>query len=169
MQELIHQLGIDWKLLFSQTINFGIVLIILRIFVYKPLLKILTERRKKIEEGLVKAKEANERLLKIENIKLEKIKEAEENAMLLIQEGKEKAKQIEVEILEKAREKQEEILRQADLIIADKAKKAEQEVYNKAKELIYKVIEKTIELDSSQIDEALINKSLESLKNEAQL
>lgn len=169
MQELIHQLGIDWKLLLSQAINFSIVLIILKIFVYKPLLKILAERRKRIEQGLIKAKEAEDRLLEIENIKLKKIKEAEENAMLLIQEGEEKAKQIEAEILEKAKEKQAELLRQADLIITDKTKKAEKEVYTKAKELIYEVIEKTVQLNPKEIDEVLINKSLESLKNEAQL
>ncbi|MGB9608774.1 MAG: hypothetical protein ACPL3E_00145 [Minisyncoccia bacterium] len=165
MQELIHQLGIDWKLLLSQAVNFGLVLIILKIFVYQPLLNLLNERRKKIEEGILKAEEADKRLSQVENLKLEKIKEAEKEVLTLIQEGKEKAIQIEAEILEKAKQKQEEILKQAELMARDQAKKAEAEVYKKAKELVKTTIQKTVELDPRLIDESLINQALESLNN----
>ena len=46
MKELIEALGIDWKLLFAQTFNFLVVLMILRVFVYDKILKVLKERKK---------------------------------------------------------------------------------------------------------------------------
>ena len=58
MAELLSQLGIDGKLLLSQGVNFGIVLAVLTYFIYKPLVKILNERKTKIEFGLKGAAEA---------------------------------------------------------------------------------------------------------------
>lgn len=62
------QLGIDWRLLLSQAANFALLLIVLSIFVYKPLLKLMHDRQNKINEGLVKAKAADERLHEIDAI-----------------------------------------------------------------------------------------------------
>jgi F-type H+-transporting ATPase subunit b len=61
MEQLLTQLGIDWHLLISQAVNFFLLLIVLRIFVYKPLLTVLRERREKIENGIIKAEEADRR------------------------------------------------------------------------------------------------------------
>ncbi len=60
MNDLFEQLGINWKLFLSQTVNFFILLFVLKVFVYKPLLAIIKERSKKIKEGLEKAEEASE-------------------------------------------------------------------------------------------------------------
>ena len=66
MAELAEQLGLDWKLLLSQAVNFLLLLFLLRKFAYLPLLKILKERRARIEEGLAKATEADKRLLEVD-------------------------------------------------------------------------------------------------------
>ena len=47
--ELFGKLGIEWKLLLAQGLNFILLLIILRKFLYKPILKMLDERRAKAE------------------------------------------------------------------------------------------------------------------------
>jgi len=65
---LLFQLGINWKLFLSQAVNFFILLVILRFFVYKPLLSVIKERNKKIKDGLDKAKEADERLQEVDVI-----------------------------------------------------------------------------------------------------
>ena len=75
--QLLSQLGIDWKLFLSQAVNFFILLVVLTFFVYKPLIKIIKQRNQKIKEGLDKAEEADVRLKEIDNIGKEKIKEAE--------------------------------------------------------------------------------------------
>ena len=52
--ELLFQLGINWKLFLSQAVNFFILLGVLTFFVYKPLIKVIKERNQKISEGLKK-------------------------------------------------------------------------------------------------------------------
>ena len=81
MQQLLDQLGINWSLLLSQAVNFALLLIVLRVFAYRPLLKLLHDRREKIEGGLVKAEEAERRLHEVDEIGKGKIRHAEAEAM----------------------------------------------------------------------------------------
>lgn len=55
--ELIEKLGIDWKLLLAQIVNFLLILYILKRFAYKPILAALERRSKKIEDSLRYARE----------------------------------------------------------------------------------------------------------------
>ena len=84
MSELFSQLGIDWRLLLSQAVNFLLLLIVLRIFAYQPILKLLKDRRAKIEDGLTKAKEADTRLGEIAQMTKEKMRAADAEAMALM-------------------------------------------------------------------------------------
>ena len=95
MQQLLSQLGIDWHLLLSQAVNFLVLLIVLRFFLYKPLLKLLADRKKKIEEGVEKAKMADVRLLEANETSKEKIREAEKQAIGIIQKTENDAKVLE--------------------------------------------------------------------------
>ena len=55
MESIIKVFGIDWRLLVIQAFNFTIVLIVLYIYLYKPVLAMLEERKRKIAEGLENA------------------------------------------------------------------------------------------------------------------
>lgn len=165
MRELFHQLGLDWKLLLSQAVNFLLVLIILRIFVYKPILKIMKERRAKIEEGLLKAEAADNRLKEINVIAKGKIKEAEQEALSILRQTESKAKVLEAAILEETRRKETDILRNAELIIKGKEKEAEKNFYKEAAEVVKAAVAKTVELSPEIIDETLVKKALENIRH----
>ena len=49
---VLGTLGIDGKLFFAQLINFSVVLLVMWRWVYRPLVKIMDDRAKKIEQGL---------------------------------------------------------------------------------------------------------------------
>ena len=49
---VLGTLGINGKLFIAQLLNFGIVLFVMWKWVYTPLLKVMDERAKKIEQGL---------------------------------------------------------------------------------------------------------------------
>ena len=53
-------LGINLPGLITQFINFGILLLILWLFLHKPLQRVLDERRRRIAEGLKASDEAQE-------------------------------------------------------------------------------------------------------------
>lgn len=48
----IAALGFSLPGLITQLINFGILLVVLRLFLYGPLLKVLDERKRRIQEGI---------------------------------------------------------------------------------------------------------------------
>ncbi len=52
MGQAIEALGINLPQLIAQIVNFFILLVILRLTLYKPILKMLDERKQKIHEGL---------------------------------------------------------------------------------------------------------------------
>src|SRR3989338_5502331 len=81
---IIGQLGIDWKLFLSQAFNFFILLLILRAFVYKPLLIVIKKRNEKIKEGLEKAEAADVRLKEVDVIAKGKLKQADQESISII-------------------------------------------------------------------------------------
>lgn len=72
-------LGIDFRLIVVQIINFGLLLYLLKRFLYKPILKALDDRKAKIAESLDRAQKIEEEWAKLEEkkrVELQKAKEA---------------------------------------------------------------------------------------------
>ncbi len=55
--DALHAFGVHWKLLVIQMINFAVLLVLLERFVYRPLLKVLDERAKKVADAMREADE----------------------------------------------------------------------------------------------------------------
>jgi F-type H+-transporting ATPase subunit b len=166
MNAFLDQFGIDWKLFLSQLVNFFLILIILRLFVYKPIIKIIKERNKKIKEGLDKAEEAGIRLKEIDVIGKEKIKEAENTSISIIKETEKKAKVLEQQLQKKSEENQIQAQKELQASYKRQQEQAQELVLKNAVELVRKTIVKTVELKPEAIDEALIEKAVESVKHE---
>ena len=56
MSDLLSQFGINWTLLIAQMVNFAVLVWVLAKFVYKPVIRVLDERRERIENSLTQAK-----------------------------------------------------------------------------------------------------------------
>ncbi len=164
MSELIHQLGIDWKLLLTQGVNFFILLVALTFLIYKPLVKTLEARRKKIESGILGAEEAEKRLHQIEILKKEKVGEAEKKAAGIISEAEKQGHHKITEAVKIAEIKANEVLLEAAQIAENKKQKELSRLEKQAGALIKEVIIKTVELSPEQIDEKLIARASELVK-----
>src|SRR5438874_901079 len=57
LKDTADTFGWNWELFLSQVISFAIVAFLLRRFAYKPILAVLEDRRRKIEEGQLNAEE----------------------------------------------------------------------------------------------------------------
>ena len=165
--DILGQLGIDWKLFLSQLVNFFLILIILTIFVYKPVIKIIKERNAKIKEGLDKAEEAGVRLKKIDEIGKEKIKEAEKTSINIIKATEDKAKVLDRELQKKTEEKQVQMQKELQENFQKQQEEMKDIVLKDAVELVKKAIIKTVELKPEAVDEALIKKAVDGIKHEA--
>ncbi len=163
MSEILHQLGIDWKLLASQAVNFLVLLMILTIVVYRPLLKLIKERRKKIEEGLQGAAEAEKRLVAIDRLKEERLAEADKTAYAKVEAAEHVAKQEAAKIMANAQEKALAAMAQA----VETAKQLEAAEMNRLKkqsgELIREAIAKAVNQKPESIDSALIDEAAGAL------
>lgn len=96
--------GLDLKMLVAQLVNFAILAFLLYRFAYKPMLKMLSERTKKIEEGINNADQAEKRLKEISEKEKDVIKEAKREAAKIIEAAKIEADEAHKHMIEKARE-----------------------------------------------------------------
>src|SRR3989338_11698691 len=113
--EILNQFGVNPILLLAQVVNFLILLLILKKFLYKPILKVLEERKKKIEESLKNTEEIEKKLQetneKIDRMmvktadEIQKMQdEAKKDRDVLKEEGKAEAQQLALQIIKKGEE-----------------------------------------------------------------
>jgi F-type H+-transporting ATPase subunit b len=86
--ETARTFGVNWQLFISQTISFCIVAFLLQRFAYKPILRVLEERRQRIAEGLANAEEIKAELAKTEQARKQVIDNANDQATKLIEEAR---------------------------------------------------------------------------------
>jgi F-type H+-transporting ATPase subunit b len=103
-------------LFLSQVISFVIVALLLRRFAYKPIVAVLEERRRKIEEGQLNAEKIKKELAEAEKRYQEIVAKANADAQRMIDEARESAAHL-------SERKQQEAIAAAEQIIG-KAREA---------------------------------------------
>jgi F-type H+-transporting ATPase subunit b len=159
--ELLSKIGIDWKLLAAQIINFLVLLFVLYKFAYGPILKMLDDRTKKIEKGLKDSEEAQKKLVEIEAKEKAVLVAAREEAQKIIQKSETTAVQNAKEIEISAKEQSAKILTEAKKQIEQEKNKVMQEVKSEIAGLVMQATEKIIdEKMTSEKDKEMINKAI---------
>lgn len=164
MSELLHQFGVNWKLLFAQAINFFILLIVLKKFAYGPILQILKERKKKIEEGLLAAEESQKKLGEAEKEKEGILSEARKESLGIIQKSETTAKEKESQILTEATKKADGIFQEEKAKIHEEKLKMKEDVYNESAGFLKDALAKIVEKSPESLDDNLIKGVLRELK-----
>ena len=113
MNETLNMLGIHWTKLIIQTINFAIVLFVLWKFAYKPIFKILDERKAKIADGLAGADKIKAELAKTEVDRVKTLTEASETSNKMIADAREAAARVRETETQKAIAAAEQIVTKA--------------------------------------------------------
>ncbi len=109
----IGALGINLPSLLAQLINFTLLLVLLSVLAYKPLLRVLDERRKRIQEGLDAAEESKRRLSDTEKAVAEEMAKAREEGQALIGQAQQMSSRIQEEGRTQARVETEQLLERA--------------------------------------------------------
>lgn len=159
--DVLHKLGIDWKLLIAQGVNFLILLYILKHFVYKPMLVFLDERSAKIESGLQNAEAASQRLEAAEKEHATRILDAQKEAREIIEAALLVAKNRDAEQLEKTKNEVALLLEAGKQSIQEERARALREAKQELGALVVSAVEKLtdVKLDAEK-DNDLIQKSL---------
>lgn len=111
--ELFSQLGIDWRLLLAQAVNFLLVLYILNRFVFKKLLTLMQERRDRIEKGLEMREEAERELERAHQARKTELLNARKEASDILAEAKALGTERERELVQQAKREAERVMQKA--------------------------------------------------------
>lgn len=163
MSGLAEQLGIEWRLLLTQGVNFFVLLAALSFLVYRPLLRMLKERRKKIELGLKGAEEVRRRLDEIKAERAQARAAAEREVVALIAASEREAKSRGDELVKTANAKAATLLAEAAKTAERKRLAALAELRGEAAGLVKSALIKAVGLEPDAVDEKLIRKAVESL------
>jgi F-type H+-transporting ATPase subunit b len=120
IEQIARTFGVDWSHLISQIISFSIVCVLLYLFAYKPVLRMLTERRQLIAQGLANSEKIKAELAKTEEQRQEVIARANAQATELIEESRGAAARLREQETQKAIAAAEQIIARAqDAAAAD--------------------------------------------------
>lgn len=162
----MEALGIDWKILLAQIINFVFLIYLLRRFAFIPLLKVLKERKQVIEEGIKNSEQAKEHLEETKQNREKVLENAQEKASELVQKGKERGKEKEEKIIQYAEEEKEKILEEAKNKGNLEVDKMKQEQKEKTRDLGLLLAEKILkEKIDAKKDQEIVKNFLLSLEN----
>ena len=114
MRELFTNLGIDWRLLIAQVVNFAILAFILKKFLWKPLLTAIAERQAKAASVEEMAKEATRAEVEARETQEATERTARQRASQIIQEAEAHAKIISADIKERAEKEAKDIVGRAE-------------------------------------------------------
>ncbi len=163
---LLDALGLDIKIFIAQLVNFSILIFVLWRFAYKPVFKILEERRQKIAKGVKDSEKAEERLKEAETEKEEIISSARKEANNIIEEAKGKAELRYQEIVTKAKTDLKIVIEDEKEKIGNERKKAIIEIKKEAVTMIAEALTKIFpEKTDEKTDIAMIEKALSEMNN----
>lgn len=131
-------MSIHWYQLLFQIINFGILIFVLDKFLYKPIIKIVEFRNKKIEDSLKAAENNLKEKSTIEILKKKASEEAEKEAVKIIESAKVKAGQASKQIIDNAKEEAEKEVDKKLQLMTDKLNHQEKEIISRISELVIK-------------------------------
>ena len=94
---------IDIKQVLLQLLNFGILVALFTRFAFKPILKILDARAKKIVDGQVAAEKSLKATAELEKKQADRLVEANKKAASIITEAKAESKKLGVELISEAK------------------------------------------------------------------
>ena len=151
--ELIAKLGLDWKLLLAQIVNFLILVVVLYKFAYKPVLGMLERRQQKIEQGLKDAAKSEELLKDIEMTRVAMLEKVKTQSLGMLEKAAAEAEIARQEILKNAAEEARKIQTKAEASIAAEKEKMLKEVGSEVVELAMLAAERILDREFSEADQ----------------
>lgn len=161
----MENLGIDFRLIVVQIINFGLLLFLLTKFLYKPILKILDERKKRIAKSLADAQKIEEERVSLKEEKEKELKKAKDEAKEIVSEAKSEAEKERSEILKRVQEETERMVQKAKEQLILEKEKVRQALKTEAVDLALAMAEKLLEEKLARVQQKeLMRQSLGLLK-----
>jgi F-type H+-transporting ATPase subunit b len=109
----VDELGFNIPVLIAQLVNFFLLLVVLRLFLYKPILEMLDRRSQRIREGLDAAEQSKEQASEAEAQVARQLEQSRAQGQQLIAQAQDAANRIQEEARNQARSEGDAILERA--------------------------------------------------------
>lgn len=144
MTEILEVFGIDFRVLTLQAVNFGIVLVVLWYFMYRPLIALIEKRRKDTIEAVANAERASAQLAEADATRKEIVTRANIEAESIVSSAKNAAKETEATLVSEAQARTDHMLAEAKIQAEEAKKKAIAESQGEVAKLVVLGIEKIL-------------------------
>jgi F-type H+-transporting ATPase subunit b len=160
----VEALGINLNLFITQLINFGLLIFILSSLLYKPVMNMLNERTKRIEESLRDAQQVKEQLANATRDYEAEVNKGRQEAAAIVAQAQERARSQESEIINQARVEAERLREEARTQALQERDQLLRDAKNQVAELVTLTASQVLsaELKASGHDK-LIEESLSAL------
>lgn len=159
--EVLAKLGIDWKLLIAQAVNFAVLLWVLRRYAYKPILRALEARTKKIEQGLKDAALSQEKLQASLEEEKKVMAAAREEARDILVAAETSAKERDARMLQETKEKIDKMITDAEAHLAEEKSRLIREAKSELSAVVISATERVLgKTVDAKVDTALVEAAL---------
>jgi|GEM_PF-909571 len=147
-----------------QALNFIILLVVLNLVLYKPLVKLLNDREKKIREGVENADKAEGMLKESHIIRDDMMRTAKVETQALLEKARVSGEKVRADIVGEAQKEADHVIKSGHSLIEMEREKAADDFKGLAANLIIKATEKVLrEKLNDQKDSQMIKESLNSM------
>lgn len=137
-------MSIQWYQLLFQIINFGILVFLLNRFLYKPIVTIIKQRQKKIEDSIKAAEDTLKEKAKLEEIKKKAVEEAEKEAVKIVEAAKKEAGVVSKKLVDNAKTQAEAEVDKKFASLSEKLDAQEKIITSKITDLVVKATSKVL-------------------------
>ena len=157
-------LGISIPTLITQVVSFIILLVLLRVFAYKPIMKMLDERSRRIKESMEQAESVKQQSAKAEEELKKQIEQASREGQERIARAVKAGEEVKQKAQEDAKKEAEQLITRARAEIRHERDEAIDDVRKEFADLTVlaagKVIEKSLDKDEHrELIEKVLNES----------
>lgn len=164
MEKVLTDFGVNPILLAAQVVNFLVLLFILKKILYKPVITLLDERKKKIEESLKNAEKIQKELEETEVNREKILADAIEEGKKIIAEASAQGNALMVESQNKAKADMEAMMEQGKAMIAGERDKMTREVKQDVARMIEMSMEKVLGGIDAKSQQKLVDDAVKTIK-----
>jgi F-type H+-transporting ATPase subunit b len=159
----LEKLGINWGLLIAQLVNVGLLIWLLTRYLYQPVLNMLNERTRRVQESLQDAERVKEQLARAKQDYDAELARARQEAAGILAQAQERAKAQEQDIVTQARQEAERIRAEARDQAQQERDQLVRDLKNQLADLVTLTASRVLGEELKSNHDRLIEESLASL------
>ena len=157
---------IRWYQLLFQIVNFGVLIFLLNRFLYRPILKIVEQRNKKIEDSLKAAEATLKEKEKLSELKKQAVLEAEREAVKIVEAAKHQADLSGKQILSEAQAEAEAAVNKKMELLTDKLAQEEKRLQGRVANLVITTTRQVLKSSLGKEEQKrIVDRQIKELKN----